>query len=188
MPPGGGYWAIRICGDAVDVVWVPAAQPLISARELAERAAGEVGVAECGIGTAPPADHVVVRFATWLWLEGCAWAPRSRTAAIPGLSATVTVSPVEVHWEMGDGSVMRCAGPGVRWNPEVPAEAQSTDCSYVYRRSSSDQPEQSYLVTATVGWEVSWSASNGEGGTLPAVLASSSSAVRVGEVQTIVEA
>lgn len=187
-PSAGGYWAVRECGAQVDVIWVPdAAPPAVSAAQLADQAARELTVPRCRVALAPPAEVVVVRLPTWFWLEGCAWAPRSATASVPLLSATVTATPMHVEWDLGDGTQMRCAGPGVAWRPGVPAERQSTYCSYAYARSSAGQPDDAYTVTATVRWGLSWSATNGEGGMLSPVLASSSAPVRVGEVQAIVE-
>ncbi len=187
-PTGVGYYAIRDCDGQIDVVFVPnAPAPAVSAVDLAQQAANELTVSECTVAVAPPSDRLIVRLPTWLWLEGCAWAPLSATASVPLLSATVTAAPTGVVWDLGEGTRLACAGPGVAWRADVPAEVQSTYCSHAYARSSAGQPGDAYTVTATVRWELSWSASNGEGGGLSPVLPSSSATVRVGEVQAIVE-
>lgn len=187
-PSADGYWSMQFCdGRSVGYVWTAGADPAVPAIELARQAANEVVVPNCHVRVAPPPDKLVVRFPTWLWLEGCTWAPSSATASVPLLSATVTATPTEVVWDMGDGTRIACEGPGVPWRTDAPPEAQSTYCSYSYRRSSSGEPQRAYTLTATVRWALSWSATNGEGGVLSPVLPSSTAAVRVGEVQTIVE-
>ncbi|MGH9014018.1 MAG: hypothetical protein ACRDZ1_08810 [Acidimicrobiia bacterium] len=180
-----GYWAVRECGSEIDVFWVStAARPAVPARVLAQRAVKEVVTPACAVRTSPSPHVAVVTIETWLWVE-CPWQPLSASAEVPGLSATVTVTPGDVVWDLGDGEQVTCRGPGVAWDPAVRGEDQSTYCSYAYRRSSSGEPNEAYTLTATLSWSVSWSASNGEGGTLPAVSRSSSIPIRVGEVQAI---
>ncbi|MDP8927512.1 MAG: hypothetical protein M3O70_02780, partial [Actinomycetota bacterium] len=61
-----------------------------------------------------------------------------------------------------------------------------TECSYMYQHSSAEQPGEAYQVTATVEWEVSWSVTGAAGGgALPAMLTTSSTAVRVAEMQAL---
>lgn len=183
-PVGTSYYAIRDCDGQVDVVLIPNAPPAVSAIELARQAFAEVATPGCSMRTSPRPDVVVVQIETWLWLE-CPWVPISATAGVPGLSATVTATPGDVIWDMGDGAQATCEGPGVVWDPTIAVEEQSTYCSYEYRRSSSGEPNGAYTVTATVSWSVSWSASSGEGGSLPTVSRSSSTPIRVGEVQAL---
>lgn len=183
-PVGTSYYAVRDCDGQVDVVLIPNAPPVVPAIELARQALAEVATPGCAMRTSPAPDVTVVQIETWLWLD-CAWQPISATAGVPGLSATVTATPGDVVWDMGDGEQATCGGPGVVWDPTIPAEDQSTYCSHAYRRSSSGRPDGTYTVTATVSWSVSWSATNGEGGSLPAVSRSSSMPIRVGEVQAL---
>jgi hypothetical protein len=185
-PPGDGFWSMQFCdGRSVGWQWNAGGAPMIPASVLGQRAAADLAVPGCEIGTSPRADYLIVRFETWLWVA-CAWAQVSATANVPGLSATATASPREVVWEMGDGSTVACDNPGTPWNPALSAEQQRPSCSYTYRTSSAGQPGNAYVVTATVRWAVSWSASDGEGGTLPGVSRSSSLPVQVGEVQAVI--
>ena len=100
---------------------------------------------------------------TWLWVDPADWQPMSATATIVGLSATVTAQPTKVIWTMGDGSMVICNGPGTPYKPTVPDREQSSSCSYTY------QHDGTYTVRATIVWTVSWTATNGQGGTLPNV-------------------
>ena len=55
---------------------------------------------------------------------------------------------------MGDGSVVTC-GRGVAYSSGADP---ATACTHTYRAPGS------YAVTATTGWQVSWTASNGASG------------------------
>jgi len=132
---------------------------------------------------APLPDRLVVQFPTWLWVDG--WKAQSATAAVPGLSATVTAAPATVVWNMGDGGAVTCNGPGTAYDPSVPAEQQTTSCSYTYGRSSAGQPGNSYDGTVTITYGASWTATNGSGGNLGALTVSAQFTARVGEIQAI---
>jgi hypothetical protein len=54
----------------------------------------------------------------------------------------------------------------------------------VYRRSSAGQPSDSYEVTATTTWSVTWSGA-GASGSFPALTRTSSAAFRVAEIQAL---
>lgn len=65
---------------------------------------------------------------------------------------------------MGDGHTLTCFGPGTQYNPNEPASAQSTSCSYTYSTPSSTEPGGRYTVTATVYYRVTWVARGAPGG------------------------
>src|SRR4030095_12254838 len=96
------------------------------------------------------------------------WAAQTATASVPGMSATVVARPARVVWDMGDGGRVVCRGPGTPYDPARPAHEPG--CGYMCRRSSAGAPEGRLLVTATITWSVSWSATGvAGGGSLPAV-------------------
>jgi hypothetical protein len=94
---------------------------------------------------------------------------------------------------MGDGGVITCSGPGTAFDPAEPSTQQSTDCSYVYVTSSAGQPsvdgqpdQGAFPVVATVHWSVTWSAAGAAGGgELPPLPTSTSTAIRVEQVQSV---
>jgi hypothetical protein len=86
---------------------------------------------------------------------------------------------------MGDGAVVTCEGPGTRYDETKAPDEQSTDCSYTYRRSSASQPDSRYALAATSHWHVMWVSSTGESGDLGDVGRTSSTRVRVAEIQAI---
>ena len=64
---------------------------------------------------------------------------------------------------------------------------QSPSCSYVYRRSSADQPNASYVVRASIDWSTSWVAVGAAGGgALGPAVTTGQLPVQVGEVQALV--
>ena len=159
-----------------------AAAPVITGADLAQQAFGSFKLATPVPKMAPPGE-LVVQFPTWLWVEG--WQPQTATAAVPGLSATVTAAPTKVVWTMGDGGSVTCAGPGTPYDPSIPAEQQSTNCSYTYHVSSAGQPGNAYQGSVTISYGASWTATDGTGGNLGALTATAPFTARVGEIQAI---
>jgi hypothetical protein len=136
--------------------------------------------------TAPPADaQQLVGFPTWLWVEPAAWQTFTASAAIPGLSVTVTATPRRIGWDMGDGTRLTCTGPGTPWNP-AGGDGQTTDCEHAYQFVSTDRPGGRYQVSATVTWSVTWQASTGETGVLPDASRTATFGLAVSERQAIV--
>lgn len=160
----------------------PAAAPRVTGADVARQAFASFKLAAPVPKTAPPGE-LVVQFPTWLWVQ--AWQAQSATASVPGLSATVTAAPTKVVWTMGDGGSVTCLGPGTPYDPNVPAEQQSTDCSYIYHESSAGQPGQVYRGSVTVSYGASWTATDGTGGNLGALTATAPFTARVAEIQAI---
>jgi hypothetical protein len=181
----------RICGgQPVGYVWLGPGQQVALAlptpAELAQRAYRQMVLAVPAIHTSPAVSvPQLVRVPTWLWIDSGIWSPRSRTAAVPGLSATATARPVRVTWWTGDGSTVVCRGPGSPFRPGVDrASAASPDCGHTYLRSSASAPGGVFTLTATIDWAVSW-AGGRQAGTLPALTSTSSVVLRVTESQAL---
>ncbi len=94
---------------------------------------------------------------------------------------------------MGDGGSVTCNGPGPAYQPSVPAESQTTNCSYTYRKSSAGEPtvngdpnNAGFPVTATITWGVSWTAQGiPASGTLAPLTTSSSTSLPVEQIQSV---
>lgn len=137
-----------------------------------------------GVATSPRPDlDQLVNLPTWLWVGN--WAPVVGTASSPALTVTVTARPRSVSWRMGDGSAELVCGAGTPWNPALREEQQHSDCTHTYRRSSAREPAQRFTVTATMSWDVTWTASNGESGGLGSAVRSESFQLRVAEGQAV---
>ena len=166
-----GYWLL--CDDAggQQVVsrlffYAPGVS-VLSAGDLAARARDELPLVYPEPHTSPAITRdQMVGIDTWMWLDPAAWQPLTATAAIagvgggPGLSVTATATPQSVTWDMGDGTVVTCDGPGTPYDDARPEATQHTDCRHTY------QSRAAYDATATITWSISWTASDGTGGQL----------------------
>lgn len=184
---GEGAWYRRRCWTedgtivSADIVWRPVA---VSASALASDAWDVSRIPLPDINLNPGAERdQVVNVATWMWVDN--WAPVSASATAGAVTVTVTATPTHVEWDMGDGTIEDCAGPGTPYDERRPADSQSTDCSHTYRRSSASQADQRYRIDATSYWHVTWTASTGESGDLGEVGRTSSVRVRVAEIQAV---
>ncbi|MCU1358363.1 MAG: hypothetical protein JWM89_3781 [Acidimicrobiales bacterium] len=136
-------------------------RPAVTADAVAS-AQAQLALPEPEIGTAPPRDGVLlVGVETWFWARNDR--PASATATIPGLSATITASPKALHLRFPDGTSITCPGGGSAWAPGRSGRSQHSDCTHIFQRAG-DQ-----AVRATLDWDLSWTATNGESGSLPAV-------------------
>jgi len=121
------------------------------------------------------------------------WHDASVTATAGPVSATAVARPVSVRWTTGDGGEVVCTGPGTAYAWWLPAAAQATSCSHEYLRTSAGQPaldgdpdHGTYVVVATVDWEVSWTSTGVVGGgALPSLLTSDAALLRVVQVESV---
>jgi len=189
VPPqdGDGAWYRRRCTTAdgtivsADIVWRPT---VISPSALASDAWDVSRIPLPDIHLNPGEEREqVVNVATWMWVDD--WAPVSASATAGAVTVTVTASPSHVEWDMGDGAVVTCFGPGTPYDENRPADQQSTDCSHTYTRSSASQPDARYRLEATSFWHVTWTSSDGQAGDLGVVGRTSSIRVRVAEIQAV---
>lgn len=185
---GPGTWFYRVCNGSSEgallsgnpLVFIPDPNP----EALRQQALQQLTFPLPEIVTSPPADKVqVVNMKTWLSVGG-SWRTLSTTAAVPGVSVTVTAEPARVLWDMGNGDKVVCDGPGSTYDPSRGEHDQPGSCFYRWRRSSAAEPDGTYQVTATLQWSVSWTVTGAlGGGALPAMEQSATRAVRVGEAQ-----
>ena len=154
--------------------------PAQIAREVARRTPLPLP----GVRTSPaPENDQLVNLPTWLWVDN--WNPQTASATEAGLTVMVTARPKSVTWEMGDGSSVVC-GPGRAWNPRLREEDQSSDCTHTYTKSSAREPGLRYRATATMSWDVGWTATNGDSGALGTASRTTEFTMRVAEGQALV--
>ena len=192
---GSGAWYRQVC--VVDargntngtVVWLAQPPPAVNPAALAQQALDYNKLPLPGVEMSPPANRdQLVNLETWLWVDPAAFQPVSASAAAGGVAVTTTAAPEQVTWDMGNGDRVICAGPGTPYDSSKPASSQSTPCSYTYRQSSAGQPGDAFRVTATVSWQVTWTATGvapGQpaAGNLGVVTRSSTVNVRVAEAE-----
>jgi hypothetical protein len=142
-----------------------------------------------------PSGVSVVNLPTWLWIDAEAWHSQTVSATAGTVSVTAVATPRSVSWSMGDGTVVTCKGPGIAYDTTKSSQAQVTDCEHTYTTTSAGQPTtdgkdngNAFTVTATVAWSVAWTVTGAlGGGELPDLDTSTSSTLRVEQVESINE-
>lgn len=109
-----------------------------------------------------------------------------------GLCVTVTATPQLTFTPAEAGSSpVTCAGSGTRYDPDgAPIEQQASAdgaCAYAYRlRTGVEGRPTHWPGSVSVTWTISWTATTGASGSLPAVTRTTSLPRAVREVQTVV--
>ena len=193
---GVDHWVIycpRLSGfDAYTIFPVGDPPPAPIVQRMVADAYAQTPVVAFNPITSPDGDDdimLIAQMTTFLWVDEAAWAtPVSATVSLPlpvaPFSVTTTAVPREAYWSGGDEPV-RCGGGDMR--PYVFGvggdDAQPSNCSMVYKRSSALQDNR---VDLEVVWEVFYTCSAaGCGGPLPDITTTSSRPVVVGEIQAI---
>lgn len=202
-PTPGAWFFVKCPGRDLTIYngalsWFPSgppprpSTPAVAPSALALQAAASLTLPSPVVNLNPSAFSVV-NLSSWLWIDPQAWHGFQATATAGGISATAVATPDTVSWSMGDGHTVVCGGPGTPYQPALPVDAQTTDCSYTYVNSSAGQPstdgdtnDGAFSVTATISWTVSWSATGVVGGgSLPPLHTSSTVRVRVEQVESV---
>lgn len=193
-PDGYSYMAGFNCAgayiDGPHLVADPTAGRLVSVRDEA-LARVTPAFPEPNVS---PAD-AVVHTPTWLWLDGAGWGSSSATETDGAVTVTVTAEPVEVVWDLGEGT-RRCHGPGRPWSPDAQVDyelatpgvrdAGDPACTFTFVHSSTVHPEGVHVASVTVTWEFSWTVNGVPRGVFGTVDRTTGFDVRVGEVQALV--
>lgn len=152
---------------------------------LAQQAVSQLAIPKLSISASPStAADQLVGLPTWLWLDEGDWHPITATAAVPGESVTATATPISVTWSLGDGTTIVCQGPGTPYTAADAPNAPSPTCGHTYATSSAGQPNNAFVVTATVSWTVAW-AGGGQTGTVPTLNNAATTALRVADVEAL---
>jgi hypothetical protein len=174
-PPAGHAWDLVSCGGAnpffgtILVATGTAASPGVTPQQLAQIAVGDLIIPGLDPATAPPAGKDgLVGLPEWFWVPAADWHPVQTAPVRAGaVWAMATATPESIVFSPGGGlGTVSCPGPGAAYNPQLPASAQHTDCSYTYSQPSAGQPGNAYAASVTVLWNVSWVGSGGTGGTV----------------------
>ncbi|GLY38837.1 hypothetical protein Amsp01_048610 [Amycolatopsis sp. NBRC 101858] len=144
------------------VVFAPNGQPVVvpqvSPAKLAEQAISEMGLSAPDIRLAPPADSphgATIGFPVWMWTarREATTGPVTRTASAGPITVTATATLTAIDWSMGDGSTVRCSGPGSEFTDDQ-AGRPSPTCGHVYAHLT---PGGVAGIDATSRWEIRWS-------------------------------
>jgi hypothetical protein len=160
----------------------------IDAAALAEQALASLDLPGPTVHMSPEGRQIVA-LPSWLWIAPSQWEPRRVAATAGPVTSTVTVTPVAVTWDMGDGTRFTCARDDMRvYAPQFADNPEATNCKHTYTDSSAGQPGDVFDVTAELTWRATWEApAVDEGGVLPDQTTTASSAVPVAELQALVQ-
>jgi hypothetical protein len=152
--------------------------------ELAQQAVASMGLQAVRVGIVPEpvAGSVgLVGMPNWMWVaqpDAQTFGPITRTASAAGWTVTATAQVQHVSWDMGDGQVINCTGPGTPYEVSY-GKQDSPDCGHTYTRQGT------YTVAATARWVVTWSGI-GQAGTIPMDL-TQTAPVTIGEAQVLLQ-
>jgi hypothetical protein len=159
--------------------------PQVTPAQLAVHTWRQLPIPAPDVATAPPrGSNGLVGLPEWFWVTN--WSTRTDRARAGGVWAEISARPTRLTINPGAGQrPVSCDGPGAAYDRKRSADAQRTDCSYTFVRSSAGLPSSAYRVTVTVTWGGSWQGSGGEGGSLPALARSTTFPLRVAEGQAV---
>jgi hypothetical protein len=172
-------------------VWLPGKPDVIlpDPVTLAYEAIAKMRLAAPLIRTAPGRGEIgIVNMPVWLWVVTTeeTWGPIERSASVPGLTVTATARVKAVNWSLGDGTTIRCDGPGTPYTKEMGARNSPT-CGHTYTRTSHEEPNCRYPVTAVAQWQITWRSTLGDVGDISTTRRAATQ-VRIGEAVPVLVA
>ena len=108
---------------------------------VAQTAIATMSLQPITIGIVPksaPGSVGLVGMPVWMWAAGPGqrtWGPITRTVSVRGSTVTATARVDRVRWEMGDGGVVVCTGPGTVYQDRY-GNTDSPTCGYTYQTQS----------------------------------------------------
>ena len=168
----------RVCLDGSGFTWVDVTVTVQDAIDDAVDRARRAAPSPTLDMNPPPDVGGIVNLGLWLALAG--QDPVTVRAEAGSLWAEATVTLASTSWDMGNGDVVTCDGPGT---PIVDTDTlEQGPCGYTYRQSSPD--DAPYTMTVTARWNVSYRSSAGSG-SVGGVDRSLSVDYDVDEIQTV---
>ena len=169
-------------------IWVPAGQqaprPYISGARLAKIAWEAVTIPAPTVETNPKVGDrgaTLVGMDTWVWATGNTPTSVTATATTGSTTATITAGSSGLQLSAPDGKAT-CTGFGIPWHSGMPEG--SSPCTISFNRSSAHLGGTTPL-TIQVAYSASYTATDGNSGTLPAITTTSTTNLPVAEVQTL---
>ena len=152
------------------------------------QAESQLTISPPGIVTSPPRGGIqLAGVPVWFWAPGIR--PISTTATIPGLSATLTATPGPLTittmgapaYARKDNGTRLCPDGGTPYDPDRHGPWSSSTCSWTYNWN---HPAE---VTAAISWHLTWTATNGQSGTLPNVTRTSTFTLTIQQAQAVTD-
>ncbi|CAN5494126.1 hypothetical protein BH10ACT1_BH10ACT1_35010 [soil metagenome] len=176
----------RIDGAGADDFFTYPPRP--QAEFLAAWAQKELVLEMPDVASSPPRGSTqLVGVPVWFWVTNSK--PASATVSVPGLSATLTAEPTALHIRISGGSgaaaadnvTVDCPGSGTPYDKTENGPTDTSDCSHVFDWNDT------FTIDATVDWSLSWTATNGQVGTLPTVSRTTSFTLQLEEAQAVTD-
>lgn len=194
-PPEGVtvVWQSRECSDGsvrLDVRWIIPATPANLAASVRGRLLGVLP--QPSVDSSPPVGTAAI-VGVPVFVDVTNWTGiRTEDECAGGTCVTVTATP-SLKFLPGETASppVHCAGAGSRYDPHggsAAAQASANGaCAYKYRlRTGAQGRPSAWPGAVSVTWTVSWTASSGASGSLPAVTRATALPRAVEEVQAVV--
>ncbi|WP_245970942.1 ATP/GTP-binding protein [Streptomyces rishiriensis] len=143
----------------------PPAATAVDPAVLAQRAVDTMKLAGPDIASPRAAGKYLVGMPMWMWVNQSAttFGPNTASASAGGVSVRATAKVSKIVWQMGDGGVVACAGPGTPYTVAA-GNTNSPTCGHTYTHTSAGQTGGRYRVTATSTWTIDWRITAGAAG------------------------
>ena len=170
-------------GVKMILFWSDTPLDTVDPEQLAQQAVSSMDLMAPRIGIAPrsaPGSIGLVGLQNWMWVDNPdaqTFGANTAKASAGSFTVTVTAKVESVDWDMGDGQVITCYGPGTPYNVNLDGFNPSPDCGHVYEKQGY------YTVTATAHWRIDWVGA-GDSGTIRMDLAATAP-ITIGEWQTL---
>ena len=191
------YYCLPGAPGGWEYTWLPAdppgyGGPGVNPRDLAEQAIANMNLEPITIGIVPkpgPNSLGIVGMPTWMWVDNLAgntFGPISVSVSAGGITVTATGEVQKIEWSMGDGtSPVVCTTAGTAYADHY-GKQDSPTCGHRYEKTSWDQPDHTFTVTASSYWVVNWSG-GGQSGTISLDPLEQSVDLRIGEAQVLTQ-
>ena len=167
-------WSKACAGQALLTYWVPVLPPRVVVAAWRDDLIKKIPATEPVWSPLMPTQYK--SYPTYVWVDQASVADVVLAVNVPSARATMTAKATRVVFDPGVvADAVTCKGVPVK----------RTDCSYTYRETSKDQPNLRYSASVSVTWEISWSATTGESGTLPSYVSTKALPIAVAKIQTV---
>jgi hypothetical protein len=162
-PADGAFWECSTGPDAGEVWWIASGQTTVDPAQVAKTLEDRAAFVTANAHIAPPPTfHTYVHYMNWLWIDPDQWKDIAVSVSVGGATIGLTASPKNTRWNMGNGDVITCDGPGRVWQEGL-ADNSSTSCSYAYNHLQHPTGDQ-WTVSAQVTYGIRWTCQGACGG------------------------
>nr|WP_232233909.1 hypothetical protein [Micromonospora chokoriensis] len=192
--PEGQQWYVKTCNGGADVgnqTVVPLDDPPAgfgappNPEELARRALASIKLLPAPLRVAPRKSigPGLVGLPVWMWAAPSTsyFGPLTASATDRDVTVSIEAKVTRTVWDMGNGDKVPCEKAGTPYDPKGDrAGGTSPDCGYDKGYSKAD----TYEVSATTYWTVTWSG-GGQSGEILVTRSSGIVQIQINELQVV---